>query len=385
MARNQPKIYEPSERKALPMFVQQIENEREVIALNALFGNIDDGYDILHPGAFAKTLLERFHRVRVLWQHAHWLPPVGVPKWAKEIGRDELPDEVLSRFPEALGGLLSKIEYLNTDRGNEMLVGIKAEAIIENSIGYDPVVYDFEETEDGHTVRNLREVRLWDLSPVNWGMNEGAVMLGFKGLLPYVDLPIASADTPWDPTAAAERVAAWAAKDGGVDWNRYRRAFLMRAREASEEAAAYKLLVADVVDDRLVIVPQAIYNAALEAERQGLDEAKEHLGRYFHKLQANPPWEGEKARAWAMLAAALNAPEPEQMAALLDEFKAGGVVTSLERAVPIWSALMEFAGEAGEPDENGPEGKNDQPPVENPLDAMSWRLKLLKFENNLNL
>ena len=155
---------EPAERKAMPMIVEGIENEREVVALNALFGNVDEGADVLHPGAFAKTIDERFHRVRVLWQHDSWLPPIGVPMWAKEVGREELPEEVRGRFPEALGGLMTKIEYLNTERGREVLTGIKAGAINENSIGYDPVVSDFEEDDNrGITVRNLREVRLWDL------------------------------------------------------------------------------------------------------------------------------------------------------------------------------------------------------------------------------
>lgn len=179
MIRKRDKYQEPAERKMRPMLVQQIENEREVIALNALFGNVDDGADILWPGAFAKTLMERFHRVRVLWQHNHTLPPIGVPRWAREITREDLPEKVRADHPDASGGLLTKIEYLDTERGNEVLTGIRAGAINENSFGYDPIVFDFEE-KGGRQIRNLREVRLWDLSPVNWGMNEGAVILGFK-------------------------------------------------------------------------------------------------------------------------------------------------------------------------------------------------------------
>jgi len=195
MARN---YREGRERKALPMAVLEIQDEREVVALNAVLGNVDDGADVIWPGAFAKTLAERFHRVRVLWQHDASQPPIGAPAWAKEVTREELPEEVRGAFPEALGGLVSKIAYLDTPRGSEVLAGIKAGAIVENSIGYDAVKFDFEERDEGQ-VRNLRELALWDLSPVNWGMNPGAVTMDFKTA---VDELVAALRSP-DPEAVA--------------------------------------------------------------------------------------------------------------------------------------------------------------------------------------
>jgi len=386
---------EPAERKAMPMIVEGIENEREVVALNALFGNVDEGADVLHPGAFAKTIDERFHRVRVLWQHDSWLPPIGVPMWAKEVGREELPEEVRGRFPEALGGLMTKIEYLNTERGREVLTGIKAGAINENSIGYDPVVSDFEEDDNrGITVRNLREVRLWDLSPVNWGMNEGAVTLGFKAVVSYQDLPLADTDRAWDRTAAERRVRAWATgADDEVDWPKYRKAHVLYDRSDPEKFGGYKLLIADVIDDRLTAVPRGIFAAAgaLMGARGGVAEfddgdiegAKRHLGRYYRKLDRTPPWEDEeKAAAWALVVAALNEPEPAQVQAVMEELKAGLAFSA--GGIAALTALLEAAGQIGEPeDEDEPGDGKDRPLAVNPLAVMQWRLRLAELENIL--
>ena len=46
----------------------------------------------------------------------------------------------------------------------------------ELSIGYDPIVFDYD--EDG--IRHLREVKLWEISVVTWAMNEEATITGFK-------------------------------------------------------------------------------------------------------------------------------------------------------------------------------------------------------------
>jgi len=96
-----------------------------------------------------------------------------------EVSHDEMPAGTLGAYPQAVGALVGEVQYLDTPRGGEVLAGIKAGAITENSIGYDPVKFDFEEvagTEWGN-VRNLREVRLWDVSPVVWGMNSATTNL----------------------------------------------------------------------------------------------------------------------------------------------------------------------------------------------------------------
>ena len=164
-----------SEFKSFPLSVQGIEG-RTVKSLFAVMGHIDDGNDRILPAAFKKTLSERMNRVQVLWQHDATQPPVGTPKLIKEVAANELPGEYKAQFPAATGALYGEIDYLDTPRGNEILTGIRAGAIKENSIGYDTIQADYA-TEGERKVRNIREVRLWDVSPVNWGMQPAAINL----------------------------------------------------------------------------------------------------------------------------------------------------------------------------------------------------------------
>lgn len=173
------------EVKSLPGHIKNIA-DREVTGIFAVFGNIDSYRDRLWPGAFAKTLQERSGRIQFLWQHDFSAPAIAIIKSVHEVGREELPDEVLRRAPEALGGAEVVREYLPTPRADEILAGLKAGAPYEMSFGYDPVKYDFEEDPDAtyewDKIRNLREVRLYEISDVLWGANDAT--LAAKAALP---------------------------------------------------------------------------------------------------------------------------------------------------------------------------------------------------------
>lgn len=164
------------EYKSFIQQVKQIEG-RTVTGFAGIFGNVDTGNDRTWKGAFKKTIAERSDRVRHLWQHDLMQPPIAAIRELREVGKDELPDDLRKRYPEATGGLLVKREYLDTPRGDEVLRGIMSGAISEMSFGYDPIKYDFEgDVKRGEPlVRNLRECRLWDTSDVNWGMNEATI------------------------------------------------------------------------------------------------------------------------------------------------------------------------------------------------------------------
>lgn len=172
------------EHKTFPAEIVNIDEERGIVdAIVAVFGNTDDGRDVLHPGAFAKTISERFDRVRVLDAHnsRSVLNIVGVPMAAREVSRAELPEKVLEKAPNATGGLWTQTRYLiNTPEGRGVFERIKERAVTEYSFGYDAIVADPSMGEDGRPVRNLREVRLWEYSPVVWGMNPATATTSVK-------------------------------------------------------------------------------------------------------------------------------------------------------------------------------------------------------------
>jgi HK97 family phage prohead protease len=166
------------EYKAGPAFTKSI-SDRTVVGLFAIHGNVDDGMDRSHPGSLAKTSINGRTRARFVWQHRTDEPPVAKIDQVREVTRAELPPTVLAYAPDATGGVEVTRTYLDTPRGSEILEGIKAGAIEEMSYAYDPVRYDFEETERG-VIRNLYEMNLYDISDVLWGMNPATV--GSKGL-----------------------------------------------------------------------------------------------------------------------------------------------------------------------------------------------------------
>jgi HK97 family phage prohead protease len=177
--------HQPKEYKTIPFVGFKIVDEDKGIVehLVSIFGNEDLGGDVVHSGAFTKTLQERGDRIRVLDSHQRYsiLNVLGKPLSLKEIPRDKLPAEVLEKYPEATGGLWAQTQFLlNTPEGNGAFLRIKAEAVDEFSFGYDTLDEDFTDDEKGHQVRNLRTLRLWEYSPVIFGMNPATTVTGVK-------------------------------------------------------------------------------------------------------------------------------------------------------------------------------------------------------------
>jgi HK97 family phage prohead protease len=170
------------ETKTFPSAVKDIEGNT-VVGIASVFGNKDSHGDIMHSGAFTKTISERSHRFRFLWQHDYWEPPIAKVVVIQEVGRDALPAEILARDTDnqITGGLEVTRKYLNTPRGLEVLEGIKEGAITEMSFAFDVIKSDFgDANETSQKVRHVREVRLWEASDVNWGSNPAT--LGAKDI-----------------------------------------------------------------------------------------------------------------------------------------------------------------------------------------------------------
>lgn len=162
------------EYKSLPIFTKSITG-RTVTGIFAVHGNIDDYADVSHPGSFVKTIAERGPKIKFLWNHDMFGgPPVAKITSIREIGREELPEAVLAIAPEATGGVEVTREYLKTASAEEVFQALEAEALDEMSYGYDAVKFDFSEL-NGARIRNLREVRLWEVSDVIFGANPATV------------------------------------------------------------------------------------------------------------------------------------------------------------------------------------------------------------------
>ena len=110
---------------------------------------------------------------------------IAKPLAMRELSRVELPQQIQDKYPEATGGAWAQVKFLlDTPEGQGAYVRLKEGLVDEWSFGYDPIQvgYTTEETKEGkRTIRELREVKLYELSPVVWGMNSGTMTVSAKG------------------------------------------------------------------------------------------------------------------------------------------------------------------------------------------------------------
>lgn len=129
----------------------------------SVFGNVDDGGDIVDKGAFSKTIVEDFARIKILSQHDQCELPIGKPIELREDDK----------------GLYIRGKISNTQKGRDIQTLLKDGVLNELSIGYDAI--DYEIDEENH-VRHLKQIRLWEVSIVTWAMNDQATIDDVKSL-----------------------------------------------------------------------------------------------------------------------------------------------------------------------------------------------------------
>ncbi len=129
------------------------------------FGLLDRGGDIVEKGAFKATIADWKRKKAmppILWQHDAYTP-IGV--WT-ELSEDDIGLKVK-------GQLLLDIPQAIIVRSL-----VKAKAVRGLSIGYETVV---REIDRGTGVRHLKQVNLWEISPVTFPMLPEALIAGVKG------------------------------------------------------------------------------------------------------------------------------------------------------------------------------------------------------------
>lgn len=148
--------------KSIPMEVKINEENRVFEGYASTFGNKDFVNDIVVAGAFKKTIEERFAKkqIKVLYQHYE---PLGIPLHMEEDSK----------------GLYVKAHISRTQLGNDVLELMRDGVIDRMSIGYD-IIQD--EKDDKAGTRLLKELKLYEFSPVTFPANEEAIIEQVKSI-----------------------------------------------------------------------------------------------------------------------------------------------------------------------------------------------------------
>jgi HK97 family phage prohead protease len=147
----------------------------------SVFDIVDQGLDVVAPGAFTKSLGNR--KIKMLWQHDQ-SQPIGV--W------DEVREDERGLFVK--GRVLKEVQ-----KGAEAQALMKAGALDSMSIGYRTVR---AEEEGGGRVRKLLEIDLFEISLVTFPMLPEAVVTAVKSCTTIREFEAALRDVGFSQTEA---------------------------------------------------------------------------------------------------------------------------------------------------------------------------------------
>ena len=147
------------EHASMGLKIKGVDETGRFTGIGAVYGNVDLGGDKILPGAFRKSL-EGAKQLPLLWQH-NPSDPIGTVK-----------------VSDSEQGLMVDGQLLLSDpTAQKAYQFMKAGVIKGLSIGYDT-----EKAAYVDGVRELRELKLWELSVVTFPMNPSATILGVKKL-----------------------------------------------------------------------------------------------------------------------------------------------------------------------------------------------------------
>lgn len=147
--------------KAAPLTeLSDIDEKNGIVkGYGSYFDNKDSDYDVIRKGAYQKTIKENGERVKYLYQH-DMMQPIGK----------------MNELYEDNKGLVFVAEIPKTQLGKDVVELMKAGVITENSVGILPIQ---KEQKDGF--REIREVKLFEISAVTLAANDQAKILDVKG------------------------------------------------------------------------------------------------------------------------------------------------------------------------------------------------------------
>jgi len=149
--------------KDFKMQDQDVDMDERIVEGYASTFNKDQVEDMIHAGAFTKSINERFPagKIKLLYQHS---TPIGMPI---EMREDEK-------------GLFVKARISKTRQGDEALQLAKDGVVDRFSIGF--TIPNGKSETDEYGIRHIFEVKLMEFSLVTFAANEEAVLTAVKHL-----------------------------------------------------------------------------------------------------------------------------------------------------------------------------------------------------------
>lgn len=153
----------------VPMEIKSIGEDGSFDGYASIFGNVDLGGDVIERGAFKEIVKNASGQVVVLWQHSS-REPIGVANVKQD-------DKGL-----AFEGSL----VLEDPKARMARAHMKAGSVRGMSIGYDVLEGGAKILESG--IRQLKALKLWEISVVTFGMNPLAGVDGVKSAADIKDI-----------------------------------------------------------------------------------------------------------------------------------------------------------------------------------------------------
>ncbi len=282
----------------IPFEIKQIEEDKSgdffrFKGLASTFGNVDFGGDIVQPGAFDGTIANlkanarpipglpgEFKLLPILWQH-NMREPLG-------------SFTSLRTVPQGLEveGVMPKADTFVSGR---VIPQMHAGSVGEMSIGYIAK----QTSRDGEGNRLLEEIMLFETSLVTIAMNPKALVNEMKGPQDFHDLPLAGRDHSWDPEAAQKRIQELTETTNETISPDYKNGFLFVDPDAADELEGYQFQITDVVDEKMTVIPRALFAAAARVKslrsgdnlpRGARSKLIDTLDQYFEKIGLESPF-----------------------------------------------------------------------------------------------
>lgn len=172
-----------------PLEVKEITEEGRFSGYASVFDVIDYYDDEIVRGAFAKSIAEKMPVM--LWQHDS-AEPIGVYESIRE---DDIGLWIEGRL------------LLDLEKGREAYILLKNQAIRGLSIGFVPILWEWENRES-RRIRVLKEIDLWEVSLVTFPANPKALVDDVKSIKTIRDVEDTLRDAGFSRTEAKALIAA---------------------------------------------------------------------------------------------------------------------------------------------------------------------------------